>query len=270
MAVSGALRGLDSIRLNVPANIAFVLVRPLQAGNVGAAARALKNMGLSDLRLVASRVAEGARAAAVMAVHGDDVLRNARRYLKLGDALADCSIVAGTTCRPGLYRSGAIALREAAAELVAEAGANRVAIVFGPEDTGLENRELKLCQRLITIPTAPAYPSLNLAQAVMLVAYELMMASGTARTMPAPVPRAAAMNVEAMLERMGEALVSIGFLPEENPDHIMFALRAILGRAGVNERELDILSGMARQIRWIAEGGAETVVAKRRSGRKLR
>ena len=251
-------------------NIAFVLVRPLQAGNVGAAARALKNMGLDDLRLVAPRIAAGARAAAAMAVHGKDVLRNARRYAKLDEALADCSIVAGTTCRPGLYRSGAIALREAAAALVAEAAAGRVAIVFGPEDTGLENRELKLCQRLITIPTAPAYPSLNLAQAVMLVAYELMMASGTARAMPEPVPRATAMDVEAMLERMSEALVSIGFLPEENPDHIMFALRAVLGRAGVSARELDILSGMARQIRWVAEGGAETVAAKRRTGRKLR
>ncbi len=257
--------------VDATANIAFVLVRPLQAGNVGAAARALKNMGLGDLRLVAPRIAAGARAASAMAVHGKDVLRNARRYAKLDEALADCSIVAGTTCRPGLYRSGAIALREAAAALVAEAAAGgRVAIVFGPEDTGLENRELKLCQRLITIPTAPAYPSLNLAQAVMLVAYELMMASGTARAMPAPEPRAAAMKVEAMLERMGEALVSIGFLPEENPDHIMFALRAIIGRAGVSERELDILSGIARQIRWVAEGGAETVAAKRRTGRKLR
>ncbi len=256
--------------VDATANIAFVLVRPLQAGNVGAAARALKNMGLGDLRLVAPRIAAGARAAAAMAVHGKDVLRNAHRYAKLDEALADCSIVAGTTCRPGLYRSGAVALREAAAALVAEAAAGRVAIVFGPEDTGLENRELKLCQRLITIPTAPAYPSLNLAQAVMLAAYELMMASGTARAMPAQEPRAAAMVVDGMLERMGEALVSIGFLPEENPDHIMFALRAMLGRAGVSARELDILSGMARQIRWVAEGGAEIVAAKRRTGRKLR
>ena len=102
----------------------------------------------------------------------------------LGDALADCSLAVGTTCRPGLYRSGVVGLREAAAQLVAEAGANRIAIIFGPEDTGLVNRELKLCQRLITIPTAPAYPSLNLAQAVMLVAYELMMAAGAAREMP--------------------------------------------------------------------------------------
>ena len=251
-------------------NFAFVLVRPLQAGNVGSAARALKNMGLGDLRLVAPRPAAGGRAAASMAVHAADILHRAQRHESLGDALADCSLAVGTTCRPGLYRSGVVGLREAAAQLIAEAGANRIAIIFGPEDTGLVNRELKLCQRLITIPTAPAYPSLNLAQAVMLVAYELMMAAGAARELPRPEPHAPALAVDAMMERLSEALVSIGFLPAENPEHIMFALRAILGRAGIGVRELDILSGLARQIRWFSEGGFEAVEAKRRSGRKLR
>jgi tRNA/rRNA methyltransferase len=251
-------------------NFAFVLVRPLQAGNVGSAARALKNMGLGDLRLVAPRPAAGGRAAASMAVHAADILHRAQRHESLGDALADCSLAVGTTCRPGLYRSGVVGLREAAAQLIAEAGANRIAIIFGPEDTGLVNRELKLCQRLITIPTAPAYPSLNLAQAVMLVAYELMMAAGAARELPRPEPRAPTLAVDAMMERLSEALVSIGFLPAENPEHIMFALRAILGRAGIGVRELDILSGLARQIRWFSEGGFEAVEAKRRSGRKLR
>src|SRR5579864_3140398 len=167
--------------MDVLGNFAFVLVRPLQAGNVGSAARALKNMGLGDLRLVAPRAGASGRAAAAMAVHAGDVLRNAQRYDSLGAALTDCTLAVGTTCRPGLYRSGVVALREAAVQLAAEAAANRVAIIFGPEDTGLVNRELKLCQRLVTIPTAPGYPSLNLAQAVMLVAYELMMAGGTAR-----------------------------------------------------------------------------------------
>src|SRR5579863_6435823 len=251
-------------------NFTFVLVRPLQAGNVGSAARALKNMGLGDLRLVAPRPAASGRAAASMAVHGADILHSAQRHDSLAEALADCSLAVGTTCRPGLYRSGVIALREAAAQLVAEAGANRIAIIFGPEDTGLVNRELKLCHRLVTIPTAPEYPSLNLAQAVMLVAYELMLAAGAARELPAAEPHAPAGAVDAMMERLGEALVSIGFLPAENPEHIMFALRAILGRAGIGPRELDILSGLARQIRWFADGGFEAAEAKRRTGKKLR
>jgi tRNA/rRNA methyltransferase len=256
--------------MDVLGNFAFVLVRPLQAGNVGSTARAIKNMGLGDLRLVAPRTGAVGRAAATMAVHAGDVLRNARRYDSLGAALADRTLAVGTTCRPGLYRSGVVGVREAAVQLITEAAANRVAIIFGPEDTGLVNLELKLCQRLITIPTAPEYPSLNLAQAVMLVAYELMMAAGAAREMPMAEPHAPAVAVDAMLERLSEALVSIGFLPADNPEHIMFALRAILGRAGIGLRELDILSGIARQIRWFSEGGFEAAEAKRRSGRKLR
>ena len=256
--------------MDVLGNFAFVLVRPLQAGNVGSAARALKNMGLGDLRLVAPRAGAIGRAAAAMAVHAGEVLRNAQRYESLGAALADCTLAVGTTCRPGLYRSGVVGLREAVVQLAAEAAVNRVAIIFGPEDTGLVNRELKLCQRLVTIPTAPEYPSLNLSQAVMLVAYELMMAAGAAREMPMAEPHAPAVAVDAMMERLSEALVSIGFLPAENPEHIMFALRAILGRAGIGVRELDILSGVARQIRWFSEGGFEAAEAKRRSGKKLR
>lgn len=255
--------------MGVLENFAFVLVRPLQAGNVGAAARALKNMGLSDLRLVAPVAARG-RAAAAMAAHAEDVLRAARTYDDLGAALADCTLVVGTTCRPGLYRAGVVALRDAAEQLVAEAAANRVALIFGPEDTGLVNRELKLCQRLITIPTAPDYPSLNLAQAVMLAAYELMMAAGAAREMPPAEPRAPAADVDAMMERMSRALVAIGFLPADNPEHIMFALRAIFGRGGLGMRDLDILNGIARQVRWFAEGGFEAAAAKRRAGKKLR
>jgi tRNA/rRNA methyltransferase len=256
--------------MEVLANFAFVLVRPLQAGNVGSAARALKNMGFGDLRLIAPSAAASGRAAASMAVHAGDVLRNATRYDGLGAALADCTLAVGTTCRPGLYRSGVVGLREAAAQLIAEAAVNRVAIIFGPEDTGLVNRELKFCQRLITIPTAPEYPSLNLAQAVMLVAYELMMAAGVARELPAVEPHAPVAAVDAMLERLSEALVSIGFLPAENPEHIMFALRAVLGRAGIGMRELDILSGLARQVRWFSEGGLAAAEAKRLSGKKLR
>jgi TrmH family RNA methyltransferase len=250
-------------------NFAFILVRPLQAGNVGATARALKNMGLGDLRLIAP-VATTGPAAAAMAVHAEDVLRAARRYDDLPGAIADCTLVVGTTCRQGLYRAGALTVREAAARLAAEAANNRVAVLFGPEDTGLVNRELELCQRLLTIPTAPEYPSLNLAQAVMVVAYELMMAAGVARELPPAEPYAPAAAVEAMMQRMSRALVAIGFLPADNPEHIMFALRAIFGRSGLSARELDILSGIARQIGWFAEGGFQTVEAKRRVGKKLR
>lgn len=250
-------------------NFAFVLVSPKSSGNVGAAARALKNMGFADLRLVAPRDYDP-RAAAAMAVHADDVLERARIFPDLGAALSDRTLTVGTTCRVGPYRSETRALRDTAPELIADSAANRVAIVFGPEDFGLTNLEIAQCQRLITIPTAPEYPSLNLAQAVVVVAYELMLAAGGARAPIEAAEFSSATEVEAMHRRMAEALIAIGFLPEDNPDHLMLTLRAMLGRGGIRPRELDILNGIARQIRWVAEGGAATLAAKRRSGRKLR
>ena len=248
---------------------AFVLYRPQSAGNIGAAARALKNMGFDDLRLV-GRGPLNDREAVKMAVHADDLLASATVYPDLAAALADCSLAVGTTSRRGGYRSRATPLRPAAAELDALAASNKIAIVFGREDRGLTNRELKLCHRLITIPTAPEYPSLNLAQAVMVVAYELMMAASAAVEYGRAPEFVAASVSDPMLDRMAEALVSIGFIPDDNPDHIMLAIREIFGRSGLTAREVEILNGMARQMRWVAGGGYRTLAEKRRAGRKLR
>jgi len=264
-------------------NFAFVLFKPKSPGNIGATARALKNMGVPDLRIVSGTDLQPPIAASeepdpderhanakAMAVHGGDILAAAQIHAGLDSALADCTLVVGTTARAGLYRSEARSIREVSAELARLSEANRIALVFGPEDCGLTNDELKLCQRLVTIPTAPAYPSLNLAQAVMIVAYELMLAVGAARVLPSAQQWARSSEVNAMLGRMAKALVAIGFLPEDNPDHIMFALRAILGRAGLRPRELDILNGIASQISWFAASGHETIALKRGTGRKLK
>jgi len=261
--------------MGAPDQFAFVLFKPQSAGNIGAGARAIKNMGFTDLRIVAPGPMNN-REAVAMAVHADDVLAGARTFPDLAAALADCSIAVGTTSRRGGYRARAQPLRRAAAELDALSHSNKIALVFGREDRGLTNREIKLCNRLITIPTAPEYPSLNLAQAVVVVAYELMTASNeasAARTAASDAPRIAAAPTgesEAMLSRLADALVSIGFIPDENPDHIMFALREIFGRSGLTAREVEILNGMARQMRWVAEGGHQTLIEKRRAGRKLR
>jgi tRNA/rRNA methyltransferase len=245
----------------------FVLVRPQSSGNVGAAARALKNMGFADLRLVAPENYE-AREAARMAVHAGDVLSAAPTYPDLPAALADCSVAVGTTARGGPYRSEAGAPREVAPQLLSLSSANRIAIVFGPEDFGLTNQDLKLCHRLITIPAAAEYASLNLAQAVMVVAYELRRDAAPASQLGEQF--AAAGDVETTLGRLEQALITIGFIPEDNPDHVMFAFRALLGRGGVLPRELDILNGLAHQINWFGEGGHATLEAKRKSGRRLR
>ncbi len=253
--------------------IAFVLVTPLQSGNIGAAARALKNMGFSDLRIVTPAASKKSRGATMMAVHGRDVLAAAREYPSLAAAVADCSLVVGTTCRPGPYRAGATAVRDTAREIASLGAENHVAIVFGPEDRGLANRELKLCHRLVTIPASPKYASLNLAQAVLIVAYELMLAAdggGAAAASRGTPAMARADEIEAMMSRMVDALIAIGFLPADNPDHLMFTIRAMLGRAGLTRRDVDVLSGMATQMRWVAEGGHRTLARKRASGTKLR
>jgi len=255
--------------MNRLSNFAFVLVKPKAPGNAGAAARALKNMGFHDLRIVAPRDWD-AEKARVMAVHADDVLRGAGFYANLAEAVQDRMLTVGTTCRSGPYRGEVRTIRDAAPELAAAAAANRLAIVFGPEDYGLSNDEIGQCHRLVTIPTAPAYPSLNLAQAVMVIAYELMLAADQALAQPPAAELASAGGVELMFARMAEALNAIGFLSSENTGHMMLTIRAMIGRAGLRPRELDILNGVARQIRWFAEGGREVIEGKRASGQRMR
>ena len=250
---------------------AFVLVRPKSAGNIGAAARALKNMGFDDLRLVAPEASSKSNDAHAMAVHANDVLAQAKIFPALGEAVEDCNLTIGTTCRTGPYREAVLPLRESAIDLAEASAANRIAIIFGAEDTGLTNRELKFCQRLITIPTSAEYASINLAQAVILCAYELRMAlAAEPRASAEPPQLASALDVNAAMERLKESLLAIGFLPEENPEHLMFTLRGIFARSGLKTRELEIINGIAKHTKWAAEGGHETLAAKRAAGKKLR
>lgn len=234
-------------------NLRIVLVRPHYSGNVGAVARAMRNMGLRDLALV-NPGRFWRTQADMMAVHARDVLDTMHLFPSLREAVADCGLVIGTTCRPGLYRDGAVTPRLLAPHIVTMAQANRVALVFGPEDSGLTNSDLQLCHQLITIPTDPTFASLNVAQAVLLCCYEVFLAAqdGAEAT---PRPLAVAERQELMYEKLKSALLKIGFLHGDNPDHIMFALRRILGRAGLEERDVRILLGMARQIDWYAGGG---------------
>src|SRR5262249_16111671 len=155
-------------------------------GNIGAVARAMRNMGVRNLALVnPSRLCR--EQADMMAVHARDVLDGMQVYSSLQAAVADCGLVVGTTCRPGLYRDGAVNPLALASHLLASAVTNRVALIFGPEDSGLTNEDLRACHRLMAIPTDPAYASLNVAQAVLLCCYEVFLAArepGRAETRP--------------------------------------------------------------------------------------
>ena len=199
-----------------------------------------------------------------MAFHAGDVIDSMRRSRTLAEAVADCALVVGTTARGGPYRQGVRAPREAAPDIVARAQQQQVALVFGPEDHGLSNADLKLCHQLITIPTNPDYPSLNLAQAVMVCAYELFVVSRADAALAQRPALAPAAQVEQAYERLRDALLTIGFLHPDNPDHIMFALRRLFGRTGLEEREVRILLGLARQIEWFGRGGWDVMKRKPR------
>jgi TrmH family RNA methyltransferase len=248
--------GLERVRI--------VLVHPQHAGNVGAAARAMKNMGLERLVLVAPQ-RWNAEQAATMAVHAADVLARLRRVESLAAAVADCGLVVGTSGRATVVQLGALSPRTLAPEIVAASAANDVAVVFGPEDHGLSNDELARCQRIVAIPTAAAYGSLNLAQAVLVCAYELMLADAVAAAAPArtaPTGAAAPAGVartlatserlELMYTKLETALRAIGFLHRDNAEPMMRALRRTLGRAALDEQEATIVLGLARQIAWAA------------------
>jgi tRNA/rRNA methyltransferase len=235
-------------------NIRIVLHRPRGAINVGAVARVIGNMGLGDLVVVRTRPLQSTWVR-TMAVHAGGVVDKMRQCLTLADAVADCALVIGTTCRAGGYREVTHAPRTLAPAIVARARIQPVALVFGPEDHGLSNADLKLCHQLITIPSATDYPSLNLAQAVMVCAYELFVAAPETPTEPVLPALVTTAAMEDMYERLQAALLTIGFLHPENPEHIMFALRRLFGRAGIDEREVRILLGLARQIEWYGNGG---------------
>ncbi|MCZ6623942.1 MAG: RNA methyltransferase [Deltaproteobacteria bacterium] len=249
-------------------NVRIVLVEPKGSGNIGSVARAMKNMGVKDLAIVG-----GARTksywARAMAVHAGEILKESKRFSALREAVADCGLVVGTTCRGGLYRSHSRFPRDLAPKIVAAARFKKIAVVFGPEDHGLSNRDLKHCQWLITIPSHPGYPSLNIAQAVMVCLYEIFLAAQK-KTLKERISRAPSENIERLFDKMKRSLLKIGFLDSENPDHILLALRRILGRAGLEEKDVRVLTGLFSQIEWYGENGWKVVKEKERKGLKIR
>jgi TrmH family RNA methyltransferase len=228
-----------------------VLVRPARAANVAAACRALKNMGLRAVWLVGPDPGLDDPAARALAYGAWDVLDGIRRATSLREAVAGCTAVAGTSGRP---QADAWTPRRLAQDAPVLAGDGRLAVVFGPEAEGLRNDELALCHVRVHIPTDPAHHSLNLAQAVLLIVYELRLASLAAEAEPpAPAaPRASSGDVEATLDDLRAALLAIGYLNPANPEAILAELRGLGARAGLTAREATLLRGMARQILWAA------------------
>lgn len=233
-------------------NIRVVLVRPIYGGNLGAVCRAMKNMNLADLALVAPNPEMNFAEAQMMALHARDVLEKRRQFETLADAVADCALVAGATARKGLYRNHARSPREWAPVLLDSARANKVALVFGTEDDGLSNEELAICTQVIRIPSSPRYASLNLAQAVLICGYELYLASGQYEPPQEAHEEAGIVMRERMVEMWRAMLNEIGFFDEGKEEHMMMGIRRIFSRGKLTEADVNILMGVARQARWAA------------------
>jgi tRNA/rRNA methyltransferase len=249
-------------------NLRIILVHPRGSGNIGSVARAMKNVDAGELAIVGKARTRSFWARA-MAVHGREILADAKCYETLRDAIADSTLVVGTTCRAGLYRSHSQTPKEVAPTVVDALEKGKVALIFGPEDHGLSNKDLEHCQLLVTIPMHPDYPSLNVAQAAVISLYEFYVASLTPMN-DSTVKRADAEQVERLFDIMRNSLLKIGFLDSENPEHMLLAFRRIFGRAGLEEKDVRILTGMFRQIEWYAKEGWKVVEEKEKKGIKIR
>ena len=235
----------------------WVLVETSHPGNVGSAARALKTMGFSDLRLIAPKIAGVAQTpeAVALASGAVDVLEFSEETSSLESAVQDCTLVLGLTSRdrefgpPALNWQDARPLVEAAIT-----GNQKVALLFGPERTGLDNDHLSLCTHRVWLDANPLYPSLNLAQAIMVCAFTLRESLAEDLGLEVldpntePVDFADPAAVAAMLEHWREGLEAIGYLDPANPKKLMPRLQALFARTRLHTEEIDLLRGIAKQM----------------------
>ncbi|GAB4179900.1 MAG: tRNA (cytosine(32)/uridine(32)-2'-O)-methyltransferase TrmJ [Wenzhouxiangellaceae bacterium] len=233
-----------------PERIRIVLDHTTHPGNIGATARAMKVMGLSSLHLVAPRHFPDGRATA-LAAGADDLLAGASIHAKLIDALAGCTLVFGTSDRQRAVPLPLCEPRDAARQIVEASRRNTVAVVFGPEATGLHNDALDHCHALIRIPTAGDYQSLNLAQAVQVICYEILMALRDAETVAAPAADedpADPIALEVFFQRLERALRVLRFSTPGQTRTLHRRLRRIFLRARPSRDELNLLQGIVSRM----------------------
>ena len=228
--------------------IKIVLIDTSHPGNIGAAARSMKTMQLFRLALVTPHDYPSAEATS-RASGADDLLANAQVCETVEEAIADCQLVLGTSARLRSLKWPQLDPREAAGRIYAESGESSIAILFGRERTGLTNEELALCHFLVNIPANPEYSSLNIAAAVQIITYELMMqglttngeASGGEELGEMPVEQA---EMERLYDHFETALVDLDFLDPDNPKHLMLRLRRLFNRVRMTRNEVNIMRGI--------------------------
>jgi len=229
-----------------------VLSEPQDPVNIGGVVRAMKNMGLARLRLVRPGDFDAYRIEGV-AHTGMDIIESANFYDDLGSALADAALVVGTTARGRRVRRNYRRPRDVAEEIVAAAqGGRRVALVFGREDRGLSNEQLDLCGRVVVIPTDPEHSSLNLAQAVLILAYEISLVAevaGPFKEARRAAERASRTSLESLFEEVEASLHAIDFFKAHHVSPIMRTVREAVARADLDERETALFKAMAYEVR---------------------
>ncbi|OGQ96697.1 MAG: hypothetical protein A2521_07525 [Deltaproteobacteria bacterium RIFOXYD12_FULL_57_12] len=233
------------------ANVAIVLKEPKYPENIGAAARIAMNMGIPNIVLVRAEEPDREKMLKLATHNGEEMIDRMTRYPSLVEALAPFSHVVGTSARQGRKRRLENTPRDIVPSLVPLLKNNKVALLFGPEDRGLTNDDLKFCQQTVTIPTAD-FSSLNLAQAVTVLCYELftgILQSNLPKARPAP-KLADSHELEGMYAHVEELLVRIGFLKTADTTYWMRNIRQFLGRVGLRSKEARIIRGFCRQFLW--------------------
>lgn len=229
--------------------IRFVLTRTTHPGNIGASARAMKNMGLSRLYLVSPKYFPHPEAYA-RSSGAEDLLTNAVVTDSVSEAIQDCHVVIGTSSRSRSLAWPVISVRECAEKMRTFGENAEIAVVFGSERTGLTNEELTLCHYHLVIPCDPDFSSLNLAAAVQVVAYELWLGSSSQEEITDRVASGQATfeQMELFYEHLQQTLIQLAFLDRSNPRLLMTKLRRLFSRAHVEENELNILRGILTAI----------------------
>jgi tRNA/rRNA methyltransferase len=229
-------------------HISIVLHKPRFPENIGAAVRSSKNMGIGRIIVVDPENYDLDKVRMLATHAASDVVDGIVVYPELKQALAEFTYVVGTTARLGKERSGVSSPAQMARKLVSISRENRVAVVFGPEDRGLVNEELRLCHQLVNIPTA-GFSSINLAQAVMILCYEIFSASIEKDDLF--VPRLAnRYELDGMYDQLKNILIRIDYIKPDNPDYWMHHIRRFFSRIGLRAGEVAIIRGICRQIDW--------------------
>ncbi len=232
-------------------NIAIVLKQPRYPENIGAAARSIRNMGIGRLLVVDPENYDVEKILKLATHEAADIVEQIEIYPDTQTALAPFNYVAGTTARLGGQRQAVICPSRLAERIIPMSKNNQVAILFGPEDKGLSNEDLRFCHALVNIPTAE-FSSINLAHAVMIMCYELFKVSvgGETRFTPRLATRH---ELDGMYDQLKDVLIRIDFINHENPDYWMNRLRQFFSRMQLRAREVSILRGICRQIDWYSD-----------------